>query len=182
VAIGAGFVGLHIGWGAVTVAILGLCIAYYLWWAYFSGDDERAEHVLDRMTDPLRKARVALQGWGYAHYPMLLGIVFLSAGIKRTVVQPFDPLAWAPAIALGGGTALFLLGHAWFLRILGLRGVVHRVAASAAILATIPLAHMIAVAQLIAVPLIMAIAMIVEDAPAAIRARNTEVHTFGRNA
>jgi low temperature requirement protein LtrA len=54
---------------------------------------------------------------------MLLGIVMLSAGVKKTVGHAFEPLAWAPAVALGTGTALFLLGHAWFLRVLRIPGV-----------------------------------------------------------
>jgi len=181
VAIGAGFAGLPLDWGTVTVAILGLCIAYYLWWAYFAGDDERSEHVLESIADPSRKARTALRGWGYAHYPLILGIIFVSAGVKTTVGHAFEPLAWAPAIALGGGAALFMLGHAWFLRILRLRGVPHRLVAVGLCLATIPLAHVIAVAQLIAVPLAMAIPLIAEDIPLVRRAGgSTALHTFGR--
>ena len=30
----------------LVVAVLGLCVAYYLWWFYFAGDDARAERVL----------------------------------------------------------------------------------------------------------------------------------------
>ena len=181
VAIGAGFAGMRLDLGTVTVAILGLCISYYLWWAYFAGDDERSEHVLESISEPARRARVALNGWGYAHYPLVLGIVFLSAGVKTTVGHAFEPLAWAPAIALGGGAALFMLGHAWFLRILRLRGVPHRLAAAALCLATVPLAHVLAIAQLVAVPLALAIPLIIEDIPLVRRADgSTAVHTFGR--
>jgi low temperature requirement protein LtrA len=182
VAVGAGLAGLPIGLSTILAAVLGLCVAYYLWWAYFAGDDARAEHVLDRITEPLRKARIALRGWGYAHYPMILGIIALAAGMKKAVGHAFEPLGWAPAVALGGGTALFLLGHAWFLRILRIRGVVHRVAAAAGVLATIPLAHVLAVVQLAAIPLVMSVAMIIEDLPATVRSRSTAVHTFGRTA
>ncbi len=180
VAIGLGFAGLTIDLGAITVAILGLCIAYYLWWAYFAGDDERAEHALAALTDPLRRARVAVQGWGYAHYVMILAIVVLAAGVKKTVGHAFEPLSWGPAVALGSGAALYLLGHAWFLRILGIPGSVYRVVAALVILATIPLGHLVAVAQLAAIPVIMAAAAISEDLPAARRARSTAIHTFGR--
>jgi low temperature requirement protein LtrA len=182
VAVGLGFAGMRIDLGVVTVAILGLCTAYYLWWAYFAGDEERAEHALAAITEPLRKARVALRGWGYAHYPMLLGIVVLAAGVKKTVGHAFEPLGWAPAVALSAGTALFLLGHAWFLHILRISGVIHRLGAAAGVLLAIPLGHVVAVAQLAAVPLIMATAMIIEDLPQALRSRSTEVHTFGRTA
>lgn len=74
-----------------------------------------------------------------------------------------------------------MLGHAWFLRILRLRGVPHRLAAAALCLATIPLAHVIAVAQLVAVPLAMAIPLIIEDIPLVRRSGgSTALHTFGR--
>jgi low temperature requirement protein LtrA len=182
VAVGLGFAGMHIDLGVVTVAVLGLCTAYYLWWAYFAGDDERSERALDAITEPLLKARVALRGWGYAHYPMVLGIVVLAAGVKKTVGHAFAPLGWAPAVALGTGAALFLLGHAWFLRILRISGVIHRLGAAAGVLATIPLGHVVAVAQLAAIPLLMAVAMIIEDLPAVLRAHSTAVHTFGRTA
>jgi low temperature requirement protein LtrA len=180
VAIGAGFAGVPLGPGSILVAVLGLCVAYYLWWAYFAGDDEKAEHVLDGITDPLRKARAAIHGWGFAHYPMIVGIVVLAAGIKKVVGHAFEPLGWGPAAALAGGAAIFLLGHAWFLSILGLRGVPHRLVAAVVLVATIPLGHWLAVAELAAVPLVMATAMIIEDVPAVRRSHDTQVHTFGR--
>jgi low temperature requirement protein LtrA len=180
VAVGVGFAGVPLDANAITVAALGLCIAYYLWWAYFAGDDVRSEHALDAVTDPVRRSRTALTGWGYAHFPLLLGVVVLAAGLKKAVGHAFEPLGWGPALALGAGTALFLLGHAAFLHVLGLSGIVHRVAAAAGVLATIPLGHSFAVAQLAAVPAIMATAMIAEDLPRARRLGSTAIHTFGR--
>jgi low temperature requirement protein LtrA len=180
IAIGLGFSGVDLGFGEALVAVLGLCIAYYLWWLYFAGDDARSEHVLAGVTEPVRRARLALKGWGYAHYPMLLGIVVLSAGIKKTVAHPFQAQHWGAAIALGGGTALYLLGHALFLRLLGLGGWQHRTIAAALVLATIPLGHLSAIAQLATIPIIMAVAAISEDLPAIRRAGNTEIFDFGR--
>jgi low temperature requirement protein LtrA len=180
VAIGAGFRGVHLGLGAILVAVLGLCVAYYLWWIYFAGDDERSEHVLAGTADPRRRARLALNAWGYAHLIMLLGIVVLAVGIKKTVGHAFEPLHWGEAIVLAGGIALYQIGHAVFLRLLGIKGWVHRLLAAAVVLATIPLGHYVAVAQLAAVALIMAAAAIIEDLPAARRAGNTQISTFGR--
>jgi low temperature requirement protein LtrA len=182
VAIGLGFVGIDLDFGAVIVALLGLCISYYLWWAYFAGDDVRSEHALAEITEPLRRTRVAVRAWAYAHFPMVLGIVVLAAGVKKAVGHAFEPLGWGPASAIAVGVALFLLGHAWFLRILRIDGVVHRSVAAAAVLATIPLGHVVAVAQLAVVPLIMATAMIVEDVPRLRRSGNTSIHDFGRGA
>ncbi|XVU27216.1 low temperature requirement protein A [Actinoplanes sp. CA-054009] len=178
--IGLGFAGVRLGWDEVVVAVLGLCVAYYLWWFYFAGDDSRAERVLDATTEPLRRARLALNGWGFAHYPMVLGIVVTAVGIKKTVGHALDGLSWGPAAALGGGVALYLLGHAWFLSLLHLRGVYHRLAAAAVALATIPLGHTLALAQLIAVVLIMVAAAIIEDLPEVRRTHSTAINDFGR--
>jgi len=180
VAIGLGLAGVRIDLPVILATALALCTAYYLWWAYFAGDEERAEHALQSTTDRTRRGRLALRAWGYAHFPMLLGIVFLAAGVKKSVGHAFEPSPWGPAIVLAGGTALFLLGHAWFLRILGISGVIHRVVAAAVILATIPLGHLVAVAQLAAIPLIMATAMIIEDIPKVRQTGTTSLHTFGR--
>jgi low temperature requirement protein LtrA len=181
VAIGLGFRGLPVGLDTVVVALLGLGIAYYLWWVYFAKDDARAEHVLASTADPLRRARIALQGWGYAHYPMIIGIVVLAAGVKKTVGHPFEAAHWGPALALGGGAAIYLLGHAWFLRVLRLPGSAHRIVAAAAVLATIPLGHVLAVAQLAAIPLIMAAAAMIEDMPEVRRnGGSTAIGDFGR--
>ncbi|MGW5366259.1 low temperature requirement protein A [Actinopolymorpha pittospori] len=179
VAIGVGFAGLPIDAGAVAVAVLGLALAFSLWWAYFAGDDERAEHALDAILQPLRKARVAMRGWGYAHYPMILGVIVLAAGVKKAVGHAVEPLALQPAVALSAGIALFFLGHAWFLRILGIRGVAHRVGVAVAVLAAIPLGQVVAAAQLAALVLITAIGMIVESRTRR-RTGTTAVPTFGR--
>jgi low temperature requirement protein LtrA len=181
VAIGLGFREMELGPGAILVAVLGLCISYYLWWIYFATDDVRSEHVLGGTTDPLRRARLALTGWGYAHYPMLLGIVILSVGVKKTAPAQFDGLKWEYALALGGGVALYQLGHAWFLRLLGLSGVWHRVVASLVVLATVPLGHLSAIAQLAAIPIIMIGAALIEDMPEVRRTGSTAIGDFGRN-
>ncbi|MBO3738435.1 low temperature requirement protein A [Actinoplanes flavus] len=183
IAIGLGFREVHLDGGAILVAVLGLGIAYYLWWCYFAGDDKRAEHVLAGMSDPLRRARLALNAWGYGHVPMLLGIVVTAVGIKKTVGHAFEPLHWGPAFALSGGVALYLLGHAAFLRLLRLSGVWHRVAGAVLVLAVTPLGHLVAVAQLAAIPLIMAAGAIAEDLPRIRRLGMAEaIGDFGRNA
>jgi low temperature requirement protein LtrA len=182
VAIGLGFAGYALDWAAILVAALGLTIAYYLWWTYFAGDDDKAEHALSAITDPQRRPRVALLGWGYAHYPMLLGIVILAVGVKKSVGHAFEPLEWGPAIALSGGAAVFMLGHAWFLGVLRIPGVVYRVAAAAGLLATIPLGHVLAVAELAAVPFVMATALIIEDVPRVRRLGSTNLTSFGRTS
>jgi low temperature requirement protein LtrA len=180
IAIGTGFAGIHLGLDEILVAVLGLCVAYYLWWFYFAGDDARAEHVLANTDNPRRRARLALQAWGYAHYPILLGIVIASVGIKKTVGHALEPLPWAEALTLGGGVAIYLLGHAAFLAQLRLRGVYHRLICAVAVLATIPLGHLRAVGQLVAVVVVMVSAAIIEDLPEVRRSGSTAIGDFGR--
>ena len=180
VSIGVGFAGVHLSWGPILVAVLGLCIAYYLYWFYFAGDDARGARVLAATEHPLLRARLALQAWGYAHYTMLLGIIIASVGIKMTVSHATDPLHWGQASALGGGVALYLLGHAAFLAQLRLRGVPHRLVAATLALATIPLGHLVALAQLIALPAVMVVTAMVEDLPEVRRTGSTAIGTFGR--
>ncbi|GIM97425.1 low temperature requirement protein A [Paractinoplanes toevensis] len=178
--IGAGFHGVHLDGGAALTAVLALCVAYYLWWFYFAGDDARAAHALAAVTEPARRARLALNAWGYAHYPILLGILITAVGIKKTVGHAFEALHWEQAIALSGGVAIYLLGHAGFLALLRLRGVYHRLAAAAVILAAIPIGHMLAIAQLATVLAILVGAAIIEDLPEVRRTGRTAISDFGR--
>jgi low temperature requirement protein LtrA len=181
IALGLGFHGVQLGADAVLVAVLSLCIAYYLWWIYFAGDEERSERVLSHTGDPRRRAWLALGGWGYAHYVMLLGVVVLAVGIKKAAGHAFEPLHWGEAVALGGGVAVYQLGHALFLRILHIDGWLNRVVAASVVLAAIPLGQVLAVVQLAAIPLIMMVAALVEDLPGIRRAGSSAVSSFGRN-
>jgi low temperature requirement protein LtrA len=180
IAIGAGFTDGHLGFDEILVAVLGLCVAYYLWWFYFAGDDARAEQVLAHTDDPHRRGRLALQAWGYAHYPILLGIVIAAVGIKKAALHSMDQLHWSEALALSGGVAIYLLGHAAFLAQLRLRGVYHRLACAAVVLATIPLGHLRAVLQLAAVVVVLVSAAIIEDIPEVRRSGSTAIGDFGR--
>jgi low temperature requirement protein LtrA len=47
--------------------------------------------------------------------PMITGIVLFAFGLETTLHHVGDPLDIVPAVALCGGTALYLLGHIAFL-------------------------------------------------------------------
>ncbi|MEV8632259.1 low temperature requirement protein A [Streptosporangium sp. NPDC051023] len=122
VAIGVGAQGLRIGPGLGLAAVLGLTLAACLWWLYFGGDDEaRAEHVLEG-TEPVRRTRLILGAYFYAHIPMLLGVVAVATGVKKLIGHPEDPLKLAAAVTLAAGVAMFLAGSVWFRRVIGVRG------------------------------------------------------------
>src|SRR4030095_1963511 len=101
----------------IAVAVLGLTLSYYLWWVYFEGDDGGAERALDAV-EPQRRPRAALNAYGYAHSPLLLGIVVLAAGVKVAIAKSTAELTLAQALALGGGVALFLFGDVAYRRVL----------------------------------------------------------------
>jgi low temperature requirement protein LtrA len=75
----------------------------------------------------------------WAHLLLLLGIICDAAALERAIGHPFDTLDFARALALGGGTALFLAGHAFFRRTLKLPFRPWRALAAVIALTTIPL-------------------------------------------
>ena len=167
VAIGIGAAGLPVDLALASVAVLGLLLAACLWWAYFGGDDTRAERALAAVPDD-RRGWVALQAFGYWHLFMLLGIIALAAGLKDVVGHAFDPLDLAHALLLSGGVALFLVADVLFRRTLRLGPAPLRVLAAALALATIPLGLAVsALAQLAALVLVLAAALLAETRAAA---------------
>jgi low temperature requirement protein LtrA len=135
VAIGIGAAGLPLYAGVIAAAVHGLALADFLWWAYFTGDSERAEHAL-RTVSPERQPRLAIEGFFYAHIPMLLGVVFVAAGVTSAIGHAAEPQATGPGAALAGGVLLYLAGDVAFRRALGIGS---EVARSVAAVATIPL-------------------------------------------
>ncbi|MFI0421857.1 low temperature requirement protein A [Spongiactinospora sp. 9N601] len=136
---------------AIGIALIGLALSASLWWAYFHIDLERAEHALAEVTDQVRRTRMVLFGFFYAHVPILLGIIALSAGLKKAVAHPGDPLTGGAQFALAGGVALFLLGSVAFRAALGLPGRTLRAATALLTLATMPIGLVNAAVQLVLV-------------------------------
>ena len=120
VAVGIGASGLDITWQLLAVAILGLTLSAELWWVYFLRDQEEAEDALRAMI-PTRREFIATNiAYYWAHLLILLGIICIAASLEHAIGHAFDPLSFALALALGGGTALYLAGHALFRSALGL--------------------------------------------------------------
>jgi low temperature requirement protein LtrA len=165
VAVGIGAAGLAVDAELILVAVLGLLLSAGLWWAYFGADDDaQAEHALSSAPAE-RQPWIALEGFGCAHYGLLLGIVAVSVGIKKAIGHAYDPIGTAQALALGGGVALFLAADVSFRHVLGLGRAAHRAVAAVLALATIPLGtEVAAVAQLAALVVILAVALVGEGA------------------
>jgi low temperature requirement protein LtrA len=93
---------------AFVVAFLG---SVALWWIYFARSAEAASEVISSSEDPGRLGRSA---YTYFHLPMIAGIIAVAAADELTVAHPGDR-GTASSVALTlGGTALFLVGHAFF--------------------------------------------------------------------
>jgi low temperature requirement protein LtrA len=163
VAVGIGASALPVDAGLVAVAVLGLALSACLWWTYF-GDEARVERAMEA-APPQRVPEIAIVGFGYWHWLMLLAVIAVAAGLKKTTGHPTHALDVEVAAFLGGGVALFLVADVLFRRTLGLRTPDRlRVAAAAAAPVTIALGALVAaVAQLAALVLILATALLAEQ-------------------
>jgi low temperature requirement protein LtrA len=166
VAIGIGAAGLAVDAELVLVAVLGLLLSAALWWAYFGADDDaQAEEALTRAPAQVRPW-MALYGFGFAHYFLLLGIVLTAVGLKKATGHPYDELTGSQALALGGGVAMFLAADVWFRRVLGLGRSVHRGAAALLALATVAVGTGIAAAAQIGALVVVLLAALVGEGAA----------------
>jgi low temperature requirement protein LtrA len=168
IAVGIGASHLAVDVPLVVAVTLGLALSACLWWLYFGGSEERAERALAE-APPVVRAHAALFGFGYAHMPILLGIVTTAAAERRGLEQPFDRLSWWNASLLAGGVALFLAGDVWFRRVLHIGRVHIRAVMTVLALAALPLgAWVSAVAAIAALVTLLAIGIVTEarlDAP-----------------
>ncbi|GAA1413616.1 low temperature requirement protein A [Catellatospora coxensis] len=162
VAIGVGAAGLPLTGPLIAVAGLGLTLSFLLWWTYFGGDDVRAEHALDAVPS-MRRGRVALHAFGWAHVPLLLGVVAFAAGVKKATTYADAHVYLPQALLLAGGIAVFLLGDALFRGVLGIGRRRYRLLGALAVLATVPLGVLHTLAQLITLTLILAAMLTLES-------------------
>ncbi|MFD9703770.1 low temperature requirement protein A [Lentzea sp. NPDC059081] len=163
IAIGIGATGLPLSLQLVVAALLGLALVYALWWCYFGREqDLRAEHSLAAMSAPDR-ARAALSAFGFAHAPILLGIVVVAVGVKKTIGHATEHLYLSGALALGGGAAIFLVGEIYFRWRLRIGSNRFRVIAAVAALATVPIGLWLAIAQVAALVLVFGALLAAEE-------------------
>jgi low temperature requirement protein LtrA len=113
VAIGVG-AEIGVDAGVVTAAVLGVVVAAALWWLYFDVVALVAERRLTKAEVGREQNEIARDSYSFLHLPMVAGIVLLALGLKKTLGDVDDPLKTVPAVALLGGTSLYLLGHVAF--------------------------------------------------------------------
>jgi low temperature requirement protein LtrA len=100
--------------GVVVAAVLGTTIAFALWRLYFDVVALVAERRLVNAEKGRERNEVARDSFSYLHFPMVAGIVLVALGFKKTLEHVDDPLKLVPAVALLGGTTLYLLAHVAF--------------------------------------------------------------------
>jgi low temperature requirement protein LtrA len=147
VAIGVGVTGQPIAAAVIAAAVLGVGVAVCLWWLYFDVVAHVAERTLSA-TQGQQRSRLARDSYTYLHFPMVVSIIFIALGLKKTLEYVSgtghhdlgDPMTGVPLVALYGGVAVYLLGHVAFRR----RNIgtwnPHRSLAAVLLLALIPLA------------------------------------------
>jgi len=94
--------------------VLGVAVAGALWWAYFDIVALVAERRLSRAKPGRQQNEIARDSFSYIHFPMVAGIVLLALGLKKTLAEVDEPLKLVPAVAMLGGSALYLLAHVAF--------------------------------------------------------------------
>jgi low temperature requirement protein LtrA len=100
--------------GVVVAAVLGIAVAAALWSLYFDVVALVAERRLTKAAKGVEQNEIARDSFSYLHFPMVAGIVLVALGMKKTLGHVEDPLRAVPAVAMLGGTALYLLAHVAF--------------------------------------------------------------------
>ncbi|NNH73286.1 low temperature requirement protein A [Nocardia uniformis] len=159
VSIGIGVAGLPISWPIALGSMLGLAVSGLLWWAYFDIAALTVEHAMHQATGE-RRIRIARGSYTYWHFPMIVGVIALSLGLKKVLnyVGGADghtldeALYGIPLFALYGGVVLYLVGLVGFKQYATGQISVQRLVAAVLLLALIPLAA--------AVPALVALGML----------------------
>lgn len=153
VAIGMGVDAGHASGVSIAAVVLALALPAALWWAYFV--DVRAVEVALEAAEPGPRARLALRT-GFAHIPLMLGVVIAAAGIHSAVAHPDEPSSLPAALALSGGVVVYLAGVAEIRHAVHSSGVLPRILAAVAVLAVAPVAAVSAGLHLAAVVAVLA--------------------------
>lgn len=149
--------------GIAVAALLGMTVAAALWWAYFDVTAIVAGRRLARASAGREQNEIARDSYSYLHFLLVAGIALLAVGLKRTLAHVEAPLTLIPAVALLGGTALYLLGHVAFrLRNVGSLSV-RRLLCALALLALLPGASQISALALLSIMTALLVAMIVYE-------------------
>jgi low temperature requirement protein LtrA len=162
VAIGVG-VESEVDAGIVFAAVLGVIVSGALWWLYFDVVALVAERRLSKAAPGRERNSIGRDSYGYLHFPMVAGIVLLALGLKKTLGHVEEPLKLVPAVALLGGTAMYLVAHVAFRLRTVHRLSVQRLGCAVVLLALIPVATELDAVVTLAILATLLVALIVYE-------------------
>jgi low temperature requirement protein LtrA len=97
----------------VTAGVVGLAVVVTFWAMYFGGSDPLVARHLDRTPDPVRAARLALNGT----YLTLAALVALAVGNELVIAHPGSDGSAALSLLLFGGALLYVVAQSWYLHV-----------------------------------------------------------------
>src|SRR5262249_43278424 len=151
IAVGVGARATSLDAEALVAALRGLCRAASVWIAYFDFFTIRLEQLLAESRGAVR-ARLARDTFSYFHLPMIIGIVLSAFALREAVEHVARDLETVPALALCGGSALYLVSY------VGVRLRISRPLRSGRLVFSIVFVALFPVA--LAVPAIVALALV----------------------
>jgi len=110
-------------WLVLLAAVLGLAIVVGLW-SLYSGCAPAAERALEQARDRQR-AILARDAYTRVHFLLILGALYLAAGVEEVIyhvshggtAHAEQALGWLAAFPLYGGVAVYLIGRFAFVRL-----------------------------------------------------------------
>ena len=101
----------HLDGALAGVVAIGALVTAALWWTYF---DRTADEAAERLRAHDEAVLAAADSYSYLHLLLVAGIIVFAVGAKAMVGGVDSALGDAPRLALCGGLALYLAGHAAF--------------------------------------------------------------------
>lgn len=120
IALGESIVAIGVGAEAgldakeVVAVVLGVAVAFAMWWMYFDIVEKVASRRLQNATPGREQNEIARDSFSYLHFPMVAGIVFVALGLKKTLGHVDEHLSIEVATAMFGGMAVYLFAHLAF--------------------------------------------------------------------
>jgi low temperature requirement protein LtrA len=95
----------------LVTGMLAVALTCALWWSYFPYVRPKLEEALEA-ADGARRSTIARDVFSLGHYPMLLGVIAMSAAVEEAIAHLHDPLPLEGRLALAVGLILFVGGTA----------------------------------------------------------------------
>ncbi|MEU4478021.1 low temperature requirement protein A [Micromonospora sp. NPDC023966] len=114
---GVAVAGRPISWSVIAAIATSMVLLAALWWAYFDTDAIVGERAMQDRTGNQR-AELARDAYTYLHLPMIVGLMLVAFGLRKTLEVVSDPSGPARAplwhAALFAGVLAYLLANQAF--------------------------------------------------------------------